>query len=624
MTGISGWLGELSREASPDEVITGMANRLSRGDHDRHMLRNMKKISSPMGSVALVSRYDFNDVVEEEGFFATVCGKVIWKNPKLKSLALERGDAHALIEGYKRYNSAVLKEMQGAWSIALVSPKRKLALVAVDRMGVYPMCYGQRIGSDGNNAFVFSTVTDGMRAFPGFNATVSPQAIYNYLYFFVVPAPTTIFDEISKLEAAQFVHFKNGNLVTGYHWEMPYTTEKKGNIEDWSGRLREQMDKSLCSVIEGVNPASLGAFLSGGLDSSTVSGLMMKHNGQGKTFTIGFDDPKYDEREFARIAAKHFKTDHNEYIVVPDDATSIQEKIAEIYDEPYGNTSAVPTYYCAKMAKEQGVDLLLAGDGGDELFAGNERYLSMQTVEKYGLIPKFLRKGVMEPIFSIPGVGSLPVISKARNLSRRYAIPMPDRLYSYGFFFGQLPDNIFTSDAAGGIDPDLPLKIMREKYYHYDESQMVQRMMHMDLQITLADNDLRKVNQMCDLAGVEVQYPFLDSDLVDFAASVPTNVLLKGGALRHFFKQSYKDFLPQEVINKTKHGFGLPFTSWISTDKKIYEQITDNISDFRKRGFLKNSFIDEIITECGRPESVEAGGFSWDVAMLEIWLKKHT
>ena len=619
MTGISGWVGTYDEDSAPDEIVTRMANRLSSGDHDSHFLKNMKTSSTPAGAVALVSRYDFNDIVEEDDFRATVCGKVIWQNPVLKTLAAERGDGYALIEGYKRYNSNVLKIMQGAWSMALISPKRKIALIAVDRMGVYPMCFGL----SKKNTFVFSSVTGGMRAFPGFEATVSPQTIYNYLYFFVVPAPTTIFDEISKLEAAQFAHFEAGKLSTGYHWEMPYTAEKNGNIDEWAERLTEQLDHAICRTMGEADTDAIGAFLSGGLDSSTVSGLMMKHNGKGKTFTIGFDDPKFDESAFARIAAKHFGTDHNEYFVVPDDATDIQEKIAEIYDEPYGNTSAVPAYYCAKMAKEQGVDLLLAGDGGDELFAGNDRYISMQTIEKYGKIPKLLRKGLMEPIFAIPGMGRVPVLSKARNLSRRYAIPMPDRLYSYGFFYEQEPEAIFKTGVAGDINPDLPLDIMRKKYYHYDDSQMVQRMMHLDLQITLADNDLRKVNRMCELAGVDVDYPFLDPDLVDFAASVPTDILLKGGDLRHFFKYTLRDFLPSEVINKTKHGFGLPFMSWISKDKKLYEQITDNLSDFRKRGYLKDKFIDEVIAACGQPESSSAGGFSWDVAMLEIWMKKH-
>ncbi|MCF6216259.1 MAG: asparagine synthase-related protein [Emcibacter sp.] len=619
MTGISGWVGASGDIQAPDDVITNMANRLSRGAHDHHLLQNLQKNADPMGSISLVSRYDFNEVVEHEDYYSAICGKVIWQNPDLKSLALARGDGRALIEGYKRYKSGVLKMMQGAWSIALMSPKRKMALVAVDRMGVNPMCFG--LGK--NNEFVFSSVTDGMRVFPGFEATISPQNIYNYLYFFVVPAPTSIFDEISKLEAAQYALYENGNLSTGYYWEMPYTAETKGNLEEWAERLRAQLDQAMITTMEGGNSSATGSFLSGGLDSSTVSGLMMKHNGGGKSFTIGFDDPKYDESDFARIAANHFGTDHNEYFVVPEDVIDVQEKIAEIYDEPYGNTSAVPAYYCAKMAKEQGVDILLAGDGGDELFAGNERYISMQSIEKYGLIPNSFRKGLLEPILSLPGMGRLPILSKAKNLSKRHAIPMPDRLYSYGFFYGRAPEDIFTSHAVGDINADIPLDIMRKKYDHYDDSQMVQRMMHLDLQITLADNDLRKVNRMCDLAGVEVRYPFLESELVDFSASVPTDILLQGGELRYFFKHALKDFLPPEVITKEKHGFGLPFMSWIHQDKKIYEQITDNLSDFRKRGYLKDSFIDEIIMGCGQSEETGAGGFGWDVAMLEIWLKKH-
>ena len=619
MTGVSGWIGRSEQGQAPDEVITAMATRLSRGDHDRHLLSGMKKHAGINGWLALVSRYDFNDIAQEDDYFATICGKVDWNNPDMKQLAAEKGDGYALIEGYKRYGSDILALMQGGWSVALTSPKRQMALVAVDRMGIYPMCYA-RNGKDG---FVFSSVTDGIRAFPGFQATVGPQNIYNYLYFFVVPAPTSIFGEISKLEAAQFAHFTAGSLSTGYYWQMPYSDKKDGDIEEWSIRLREQLDQSISGSIRGADPSAIGSFLSGGLDSSTVSGLMMKHNGAGKTFTIGFDDPQYDESGFARIAAGHFHTDHHEYFVVPEDVTTVQEKIAEIYDEPYGNTSAVPAYYCAKMAKEQGVDLLLAGDGGDELFAGNERYISMQTIEKYGKIPGFLRKGLMEPLFSLPGMGSVPVMSKARSLSRRYAVPMPDRLYSYGFFFDRQPESIFRDDVAGEIDPDQPLEILRRKYYHYDESQMVQRMMHLDLQITLADNDLRKVNRMCDLAGVEVNYPFLNAELVDFAASVPTDILLKGGRLRHFFKYALGDFLPREVIDKTKHGFGLPFTSWIHQDRLMREQVTDLLTDFKKRGYLQNRFIDEIIAGCRQDRDTGASGFSWDVAMLELWLSKH-
>jgi len=151
MTGISGWVGALAENSRPDDIITKMANRLSRGDHDRHFLQNMKTFSIPMGALSLVSRYDFNDIAEDDDYQATICGKVIWQNPALKTLALERGDGHAVIEGYGRYNSKVLEVMQGTWSMALISPKRKLALVAVDRMGAYAMCYGLAK----KNVFVF-------------------------------------------------------------------------------------------------------------------------------------------------------------------------------------------------------------------------------------------------------------------------------------------------------------------------------------------------------------------------------------------------------------------------------------------------------------------------------------
>lgn len=619
MTGICGWLGRLDGGYSPEQVLHGMAAQLSRGAHDQHILDRLQSRSESAYGLAGACKFTANGLDSSEGTHAVVNGLVKWQNSDLKTISDEKGDALALIEGHKRYGSGVLKMMQGAWSLALLCPHKNEALIAIDRMGVIPLCYA--VGQGGS--FVFSSVTDGVKAHPAVHVSVSAQGVYNYLYHFVVPSPTTIYDQMYKLEPAQYIHFEKGKLSKEFYWTMPYTDEHAGDMDEWSERLREKLDQSMLSTLEGVDPDTVGAFLSGGLDSSSVCGLMMKHNGKGKSFTIGFDEADYDESGYAKIAANHFNTDHFEYFVTPDDVPEVQEKISEIYDEPYGNTSAVPAYYCAKMAKEQGVDVLLAGDGGDELFAGNERYVSMQTIEKYALIPAPLRKYLMEPILALPGMQHIPIIKKARSLARRYATPMPDRLYSYSFIYEAAQRDIFTPDSRAELNQEMPLDLIRKTYNHLDKAQMLQRMMHMDLQITLADNDLRKVNRMCDLAGVEVRYPLLENGLVDFAASVPTDVLLYKNQLRYFFKYALKDFLPQEVLTKQKHGFGLPFAVWVHKDKRLNEQITDHLSDFKQRNYLTHEFIDEMIEETRGPSSSGGSGLGWDIAMLEMWFKKH-
>jgi len=619
MTGICGWIGLLDGKYSPEETLGGMARQLSRGAHDRYILDKLQSHAEASHGLAVASKYPSNAQASMDGFYAVVDGLVKWQNHDLKNLAEEKDDALALIEGYRRYGPAVLRQMEGVWSLALICPHKNECLIAIDRMGVYPLCYA--MGKKGE--FVFSSVTDGVKAHPDVDVSVSAQGVYNYLYHFVVPSPTTIYDQMHKLEPAQYIHFENGKLHKEFYWTMPYTDQRSGDMDQWSEKLRTQLDQSMISSLEGTDPGKVGAFLSGGLDSSSVCGLMMKHNGKGKSFTIGFDEAAYDESGFARIAADHFHTEHFEYFVTPDDVPEVQDKIAEIYDEPYGNTSAVPAYYCAKMAKEQGVEVLLAGDGGDELFAGNERYVSMKTIEKYALIPESMRKYFMEPLLSLPGMQHVPVVKKARSLARRYATPMPDRLYSYSFIFEAAQRDIFTTHSREALNRDMPLDLIRKTYHHLDDVQMLQRMMHMDLQITLADNDLRKVNRMCDLAGVEVRYPLLENNLVDFAASVPTEVLLHKNKLRYFFKYALKDFLPQEVINKQKHGFGLPFSVWVHKDKRLNEQITDHLSDFKKRDYLTDEFIDEMIKESSGPSESGGSGLGWDIAMLEMWFKKH-
>lgn len=615
MTGLCGWLGGGSEDQAT-QIIGDMSACLSRGSHDRHILADMKSDANSQGGMAVAPG---GDMSVGDDHVATVYGRVQWRDEVLAAQAGAQGNAEAFVAGYRKYGADVLEKMTGPFSVALILPQKNEALIAIDRMGIQSLCYTVTDKGD----FVFSTVTDSLKKHPAVKASIPAQAIYNYLYFFVVPSPSCIYEQFTKLESAQYVHFSGGQVKSGHYWHMPYTQEIQGDKDIWAARLKDELDESFLRTIEGREGADLGCFLSGGLDSSTVTGLMMKHNGGGHSFTIGFDDPKYDESAYARIAAGHFSSTHHEYFVVPDDVPEVSLKIAEIYDEPYGNTSAVPAYYCAKMAREQGITTLLAGDGGDEIFAGNERYAMMKVIERYGLIPKPLRQFFLEPLLSLPGVKQLPVFSKAHSLAKRYATPMPERLYSYSFISEVGLEELFADKHVGDVDAGVPLDMIKATYGRSEDTQMLQKMMHMDMQITLADNDIRKINRMCELAGVEVRYPFLDEGLAEFAASVPSDVLLPGRELRHFFKYTLRDFLPQEVLTKEKHGFGLPFGTWIKKDMRLKEMVCDNLSDFKGRGYLRHEFLDGIIAACQGQDNTGRSGLGWDIAMLNMWLDRH-
>ncbi len=553
------------------------------------------------------------------GLVAAFAGNPRWSDGALKSLAGDKGDAAALLEGYRRHGDAILDHVRGSFSLIVAHKNSGTALLAIDRLGIEPLCWGK--APDGT--LLFASKTDAIRAYPGMTATVPPQAIFNYLYYFLVPAPTTIYAEQTKLRAGECLDVRNGNTSPRLYWRMPYAAASEESAQQWSEKLHAMFETVMKRATDDLSPDTTGAFLSGGLDSSTVAGFLAKAHGGTKTFTIAFDDPRYDESSYARIAASRFGTEHHEYHVTPDDILKVMSDIARIYDEPYGNTSAIPAYYCAKLAREKGVETMMAGDGGDELFAGNERYVEMQRFESYGRIPSPLRKILLDPVLRFEIFENIPVFGKARRLMKRYYMAVPERLYSYSHFSGLTLDQVFKPDYLAHINPREPVKLATDMYERHGPAHMVQAMMGLDLQITLADNDIRKVSRMCELAGARVRYPMLDDELAEFSAGIPPDILLADGKLRYFFKQAMTGFLPDEVIAKKKHGFGLPFVVWVKTEPKLREAVLDQLSDFKRRGVCREDFIERMERSCqpGNGEGFEGG--AWDIAMLEMWLKER-
>jgi asparagine synthase (glutamine-hydrolysing) len=327
---------------------------------------------------------------------------------------------------------------------------------------------------------------------------------------------------------------------------------------------------------------------------------------------------------YARIAARHFGTAHHEYYVTPDDVANLMQRLARFCDQPFGNASAVPAYYCAHMAKSDGVDLMLGGDGGDELFGGNERYARQSIFELYEEVPALLRRCVVEPVlFGIPWGERISPLRKARSYVRQASVPMPGRLHTYIVLNRIGPERIFTDEFLGSIDPGTPARLFDEVYRGADAQTMLNRMLALDLQFTLADNDLYKVSRMCELAGVDVAYPMLDDDLVAFSAALPTRLKLKGTTLRYFFKRALRDFLPREIIEKRKHGFGLPVGEWMQTHDRLRELAYGAVSDFRARRVVRASFIDEMIASHRAGHAAYWGGEIWVLAVLELWLQSH-
>jgi asparagine synthase (glutamine-hydrolysing) len=366
-----------------------------------------------------------------------------------------------------------------------------------------------------------------------------------------------------------------------------------------------------------------GTFLSGGLDSSTVTGLLAEaRQGDVDAYSIGFSVEGYDEMDYARLAARHFGVRHHEHYVTPADVMAAVPAIAAAYDEPFGNSSAVPTYLCAKMAADNGTSLLLAGDGGDELFAGNARYLKQRVFEYYGRLPGALQK-LLEAVQAREWGAGLPYLGKLHRYVAQAKIPLPDRLQSYNFMEQQPLVEIIASDLLARVDPEGSRQLLREEYHLDGDASTLNRLLRLDWRFTLADNDLRKVGAMTRLAGVEVRYPMLDDAVAAVSLRIPSRLKMTRGTLRHFYKRAFRGFLPDAILAKPKHGFGLPFGLWVLNHPGLHQMAYDAIISLKKRDLIAAAYLDQLADRHRDEHAAYYGELIWILMMLELWLQNE-
>ncbi|MGH8642718.1 MAG: asparagine synthetase B family protein [Burkholderiales bacterium] len=607
MSGLCGWFGP-ERAASVDaRAITMMAEPLGRFNRGK-----ARSASAAFGALTGIGT-EF-DLFEDDHRLVAVWGRARFCDAALATLAQHHGVARALAEGHSRRGADVIEVVAGSFAMAVLNGRSGEALLAIDRMGTQSLCYAVVGGT-----LVFGSTLDAIGAFPSNAARISRQAIYDYVYFHMVPGPDTIRAGCHRLLPGYLLTWRHGKLETRSYWEMRYAENEERPMpelkQDFLAALRE-------GVREAAANGTVGTFLSGGTDSSTIAGMLGEVTGQpARTYSIGFDARGYDEMHYARIAARHFGTRHHEYYVTPEDVVSAIPQIAAVHDQPFGNSSAIPTYYCAKLARDDGVDALLGGDGGDELFGGNERYAKQYLYSLYSDLPRSLRKRLIEPV-----LGLLPPVSmvgKAQRYVKNASIPMPARYDNYNLLERLGPGEIFTHSFLEDVDRTLPPARAQQAYQAAHAQSLINRMLALDLKYTLADNDLPKVTRSCELAEVAARFPMLDDTLVAFSARLSPSLKLRRTRLRYFFKESLRGFLPDEIITKTKHGFGLPFGSWLQTHPRLRQISLDSLADLKKRGVVRPEFIDELVTKHLENHAHYYGTMVWVLMMLEQWFREH-
>lgn len=612
MAGLCGWFHHQETRADHETVTQAMADALDSFDASRRELASNGHLgvaSASLGAQALA----FID----DGLGIALHGRV--RDSAGNALPTDRLGPDFVATYRQGGIDAVFAAFSGPFSFILIDDRRQLAYAATDRLGICPVCYSK--GADGS--ILFGSNSHCLGGHPAADRTLSRQSIFDYLFFHIVPSPRKAYAGHHALQPGEYVRCDALGVSVGRYWQMHYEDEPSrfdlAAAKQETHRLTEQAVRRVADT------DAVGAFLSGGVDSSTVAGKLRDVRGEANTFSIGFSADGFDEMAFARQSATHFGARHHEYYVTPDDIVEIAPRVASVYDTPFGNASAIGAYFCAKLAADQGMTLILGGDGGDELFAGNERYVSQFVFERYQRLPAALRNGLLEPLLHIiPAADRLPLVRKVVSYVSQANTPMPDRLQSYNLLLRLGIDTLLTRDFLGSVEPTAPVDGLRAWYTHgSDAENMLQHMLSLDLKLTLADNDLPKVSRMCELAGIEVAYPMLDEDLLAFSGRIPSEISLHEGQLRWFFKEAMRGYLPDETLTKKKQGFGLPFGVWCRNELNLRSLAGDSLSDLKRRGIVNPGFIDELWEKLLPQHPTYYGTLIYLLLMLELWLQHH-
>ncbi len=459
---------------------------------------------------------------------------------------------------------------------------------------------------------------------PGCRREPDLEAIYHYLNFACVPAPFTICRQIRRVEPGTRLQLHAGVLDC----ERYYVPEYPEDLRDNDAELCEQLRERIVGSVHAFRPDGddgWGCFLSGGTDSSSIVSILKRQSAKQpvRTCSIGFAEAGYDEMHYAQLAAEacgalpHFDT------VDRGRALQMLDAVLDAYDQPFGNASAIPTLACAQLGRGLGMHCMLAGDGGDEIFGGNQRYAKDKVMAAFYRLPAPI-KALARGASALAAGGRNHFLNRVHNFTQRASLPNPDRFYSDDAFASDFYDALLTDTFRASVARDSSLAFMRKRYAQGEEAAELHRVMRLDLAMAIAQNDLVKVNGACKHHGVGVRFPYLDPALVDFCGRLGPEYKVRRLDKRYLFKRAMSGILPDAILKKPKQGFGLPVAVWLKQDPAMQAQVREVLTDerARARGWIRPEFVVDLI------DRHMAGGWDysaqiWQLLVLELWLRRH-
>lgn len=569
-------------------------------------------------------------IFNEDGTIAIVFNGEIYNYLELRKELETAGhkfqtnsDTEAIVHAYEEYGDDSPNYLRGMFAFAIWDEKNQKLFIARDRVGKKPLYYTQTK----SGAFLFGSELKSLLLHPEFEREINYDALDSYLTFGYVPDPLCIFKHAHKLAPGHSLTFHNNKVSTQEYWDFTYKKSVSSALaggsfdykeEDYIEELRSLIDEAV--RVRLVSEVPLGAFLSGGVDSSAIVGYMARNMSQPvKTFSIGFNEDSFNELKYARIAAKHFGTDHHEFIVTPDICDMVDELMWH-FDEPFADTSALPTYMVSKLAREY-VTVVLSGDGGDELFAGYTRYVVDKKRSGLARLPRFVREGFMRPVSE-----RLPHGALGRNYLRNVSLEPVDRYIDSISHITDLNKSfLYTKDFFAKLDKNgysAGVKLFRSFAEKVDTGVGVDTLLYLDSKTYLPGDILTKVDRMSMAVSLEARVPLLDHKLIDFVTGIPASLKLKGYETKHIFKSAVRGLVPDEILDRPKQGFGVPIGTWINQtlQSRIHETLMSQVA--RQRGIVEPAYITLLLDEHERGRR-DHSSMLWALFVLELWHQKY-
>ncbi len=523
-------------------------------------------------------------------------------------------DTEAIVHAYEEYGEDCVRHLRGMFAFAIWDAAKQELFLARDRVGIKPLYYRW----DGST-FSFASEIKGILADPSVSREIDPLALDDYLTYLYVPAPRTIFRGIRKLHAGHTLMVtRTGPREPREYWDLEFSPSTTLGEDEAAGLLLEKLRESVAVHLESEVP--LGAFLSGGIDSSAVVGLMSGLMDRPvNTASIGFRDEAFDELPYAREIAARFRTSYYEK-TVDASAANILDRLAWHYDEPFADSSMVPTYYVSQVARER-VTVCLSGDGGDENFAGYRRYRFEVLENRFrSVVPRSLRRPVFGALgAAYPKLDWLPRVFRAKTTLQNLALD-PERGYFHtmSWLSPEKKRSLYRDPLRRELADYDSFSVMARYFARTEGWDPLSRVQYVDIKTFLVDDILTKVDRASMAHSLEVRVPLLDHEVMEFAATLPSTFKLRGGTAKYVLKKAVKDLLPRETLTRTKMGFSVPLARWLRGDLK---------SLFEERMFAKDSFVGELFDPApirswwDRHQS-GASDFApelWSLLVLESW-----